>query len=297
MKYAIGVDLGGTNIRLAIVSSEGGIVSVKKERTRSMNSPKDLVDQIEDLYNALDIDKYEIEGMGVGVPGPVQQKDGYIYVLSNIGLGDFNLKELLEERLKIKVVVGNDAKVAALAEARLGKGKGKHVVQYLTISTGVGGGLVIDGNLYYSTRGFSQEIGNMNLIRGGRQPNPSMSKGALEGYCSGTAIVEIAKEKGLNLEHAGELFTMANEGNEIAIMVRKEWLENLASSLGTLANILEPDIFVLGGGVMKSSDYFLSDLKFEFNKYVFSQMVDKIQIEKAHFDQDAGVIGASLLVF
>lgn len=297
MKYSIGVDIGGTNIRLAVVDENGEIVAVNKQRTKKMNSPRDLVDQICELYDLVEASKYDVVGMGVGVPGPVQQKTGYVYVLSNIGLKDFNLKEMLEERLNIKVVVGNDAKVAALAEGRLGAGKGAHVMQYVTISTGVGGGLVIDGNLYYSTHGFSQEIGNMNLIKNGRQPNPSMNPGCLEGNCSGTALVSIAKERGLDVVHAGEFFYEANKGNEVAVHLRKEWIENLAFSLGSIANILEPDVFVLGGGVMQSSEYFLEDLKKELDKNLFEYMKGKIRIEKAHFDQDAGIIGASLLVF
>lgn len=297
MKYSIGVDIGGTNIRLAVVDENGEIVAVNKQRTKKMSSPSDLVDQICELYELVEASKYNVVGMGVGVPGPVQQKTGYVYVLSNIGLKDFNLKEMLEERLNIKVVVGNDAKVAALAEGRLGAGKGTHVMQYVTISTGVGGGLVIDGNLYYSTHGFSQEIGNMNLFKNGRQPNPSMNPGCLEGNCSGTALVSIAKERGLDVIHAGEFFYEASKGNEIATQLRKEWIENLAFSLGSIANILEPDVFVLGGGVMQSSEYFLEDLKKELDKNLFEYMKGKIRIEKAHFDQDAGIIGASLLVF
>ena len=296
MRYSIGVDIGGTNIRLAIVDEEGNIVSVNKQRTKKMSKPSDLVDQIEELYESVNASRYNIVGMGVGVPGPVKQSTGYVHVLSNIGLNDFNLKEMLEERLNIKVVVGNDAKVAALAEARLGAGKGEHVVQYVTISTGIGGGLVIDGNLYYSSNGFSQEIGNMNLIKNGRQPNPSMNPGCLEGQCSGTALVSIAKERGLDVIHAGEFFEEVTKGNEVAIKLKEEWIENLAFSLGSLANILEPDVFVLGGGVMQSSEYFLDDLIKELNNQVFPQMRGKIRVEKAHFDQDAGIIGASLLV-
>jgi glucokinase len=296
MKYSIGVDIGGTNIRLAVVDEEGNIISVNKQRTKKMSKPSDLVDQIVELYESVNASSYNVEGMGVGVPGPVKQSTGYVHVLSNIGLSDFNLKDMLEERLNIKVVVGNDAKAAALAEARLGAGKGEHVVQYVTISTGIGGGLVIDGNLYYSSNGFSQEIGNMNLIKNGRQPNPSMNPGCLEGQCSGTALVSIAKERGLDVIHAGEFFDEVNKGNEVAINLKEEWIENLAFSLGSLANILEPDVFVLGGGVMQSSDYFLDDLIKELNKYVFPQMRGKIRVEKAHFDQDAGIIGASLLV-
>ena len=124
-----------------------------------------------------------------------------------------------------------------------------------------------------------------------------MNPGCLEGNCSGTALVSIAKERGLDVVHAGEFFYEASKGNEIATQLRKEWIENLAFSLGSIANILEPDVFVLGGGVMQSSEYFFEDLKKELDKNLFEYMKGKIRVEKAHFDQDAGIIGASLLVF
>ena len=151
MNYSIGVDVGGTNIRLAVVDELGNIVKVVKERTRKVTTPSELVDQIVDMYNQLNAGEYHPIGMGVGVPGPTQQSTGHVYVLSNLGLGGFNLKDMLEAKLNIRVVVGNDAKVAALAEGVLGAGQGAHVMQYITISTGIGGGLVIDGKLYYSS--------------------------------------------------------------------------------------------------------------------------------------------------
>lgn len=295
MNYSIGVDVGGTNIRLAIVDELGNIVKVVKQRTRKVETPSGLVDQIVDMYHEIDAGEYHPIGMGVGVPGPTQQSTGHVYVLSNLGLGSFNLKDMLEARLNIRVVVGNDAKVAALAEGVLGAGQGAHVMQYITISTGIGGGLVIDGKLFYSSLGFSQEIGNMLVDKEGDQPNPSMSRGCLEGLCAGTAIVKAAKKNGLEVAHAGEFFELAASGNEIAKKLREEWIDNMARGIGTLVNVLEPDLFVLGGGVIQSSEYFLEDLRKKVNDFVFSQMKDKVVIKLAHFDQDAGIIGASLL--
>ncbi len=296
MNYSIGVDVGGTNIRLAVVDELGNIIKVIKEKTRKVNTPDELVDQIIDMYDRINAVEYSPLGMGVGVPGPTQQSTGYVYVLSNLGLGGFNLKEMLESKLNIKVVVGNDAKVAALAEGILGAGKGKHVMQYITISTGIGGGLVIDGKLYYSSLGFSQEIGNMLIDKEGERPNPNMSIGCLEGLCSGTAIVKQAAKKGLKVAHAGEFFELAAGGNVTALDLKSKWIDNLARGIGNLVNLLEPDLFVIGGGVIQSSEYFLDELCKKINDYVFSQMKDKVVIKLAQFNQDAGIIGASLLV-
>ena len=155
---------------------------------------------------------------------------------------------------------------------------------------------LIDGKLYYSSLGFSQEIGNMLIDKEGDQPNPNMSVGCLEGLCSGTAIVKYAAKKGLTVAHAGEFFELAAKGNEIAVELRNVWLDNMARGIGSLVNVLEPDLFVIGGGVIQSSEYFLEDLRKKVNDYVFAQMKDKVVIKLAHFDQDAGIIGAALLV-
>lgn len=295
MKYSIGVDVGGTNIRLALCN-KGKIHKVIKQKTRKVTKPEDLTTQIIDMYHEIKANDYEISGMGVGVPGPVEQATGYIHFLTNLGLQGFNLKVMLEEKLKIKVEIGNDAKMAALAEAKAGAGKGYHVMQYVTLSTGIGGGLVIDGKLYYSSRGFAQEIGNMNLIKDGRKQGAAMNAGCFEAECSGTALVAIANEMGLKVSHAGEVFEKAALNDSLALNIKKQWLINTATSLSTIAAVLEPDIFVFGGGMIMSAKYFIDELYEEFNKLVFPLLRGKIKFALAHHDQDAGIIGASYLV-
>ena len=236
--------------------------------------------------------------MGIGVPGPVIQETGYVHFLSNLGIDDFNLKQLVEEKLNIKVRVGNDANLAGFAEAMAGRGKGFNVVQYMTISTGIGGGLIVNGRVIGGTNGFAQEIGNMIVDPfNEKKQNDKMAKGSFESLCSGTALVSSAKENGLDVEHAGKVFELALNGNEAAKKIKKDWLLYMGAALSTMYAYIEPDVFVLGGGVMKSSHLFLNELREEIDKHIFPKMRGKIKVEVAHFDQDAGIIGAALICF
>jgi glucokinase len=298
MKYSLGVDVGGTNIRMAIVSSNGKIEKVIKKRTKPTKSADDLVNQIVDLYQEIDAQNYDIVGMGIGLPGPVVQETGFTYVLSNLGIYNFNLKEPLEAKLNLSVTIGNDANLAGYAEATLGGGRGYKVIQFITISTGIGGGLIVNGQIISGANGFAQEIGNMLVDQNSeRKQNEVMANGSFESLCSGTGIVLSAKEVGLNIEHAGQLFELANGGNEAAIKVKKTWLKNMGIALSNMVAYMEPDVFILGGGVMLSKQYFLEELKQEIDKSVFPQIRGKINIKPAAFDQDAGIIGAALVCF
>jgi glucokinase len=298
MKYSLGVDIGGTNIRMAVVSETGEIVKVIKKRTRPTKTADDLVAQILELYTEIGASSYDVVGMGIGVPGPVIQETGFTYVLSNLGIYDFNLKEMLEPKLKINVIVGNDANLAAYAEATLGEGKGKKIVQFITVSTGVGGGLIVNGEVISGKLGFAQEIGNMIVDQNStKKQNESMANGSFESLCSGTALVASAKEEGLSVEHAGQLFELASQGNEKALKIKKTWLKNMGIALANMVAYMEPDVFILGGGVMLSKQYFLDELKKEIDISVFPQIRGKIDIQPAKFDQDAGIIGAALICF
>lgn len=168
----------------------------------------------------------------------------------------------------------------------------------MTISTGIGGGLIVDGRVISGSTGFAQEIGNMIIDPfSNKKQNDQMAKGSFESICSGTAIVKSAKEQGLEIEHAGKLFELALNGNEIAKKIKKEWLLYMGVALSSMFAYIEPDVFVLGGGVMKSSHLFLNELREEIDKHVFPKLRGKVKVEIAQFDQDAGIIGAALICF
>lgn len=297
MKYAIGVDIGGTNIRLAIVDEKGNIIQVLKSPTDKSNGKESLLNQIICMFNSLDYSKYDIIGVGVGVPGPVNPQNGDVYVIPNLNITEIPIKSYLENKLNLPVYVGNDANVAALAEAKIGNGKDYNVVQYLTLSTGIGGGLIINGRMVTGHYGFAQEVGNTIIRRGGRRPSIFKPGGCIEGLASGNSLLEIAAENNLSIKHVGELFLEAKNGNKIAQDIKNVWIEDMAAFIGNIVALLEPDIFILGGGLMKSSNLFLDELIKKVDDYVFEFLKGKIRIVSAKYDQDAGIIGAAMQVF
>ena len=292
MKYALGIDVGGTNIRIALVDENGNILKVHKEATNH-DKTKGLINQIINLISNFKRD-VQSEGIGIGVPGPVTS-DGTVIYLPNLDIADsFNLKKEIEDALHIKTFIGNDANVAGLAEAIVGNGKGYNTVQYLTLSTGIGGGLIIDHKIITGANGFAQEVGSMVIKKGGRAPSIYKPKGCIEGLASGTSIVAIAKEAGLNVNHAGEVFALSKT-NEVAKEIIAEVVDNLAAFIGSIVAYMDPDIFVIGGGIMKSKDYFFNDLILKVNDYVHANLANKIKIVPAKYDQDCGIIGAAML--
>ncbi len=298
MNYSIGIDIGGTNIRIAIVNEKGTMVKVIKQSTDKSNGKISLLNQIVRLYREIiENENYSLKGIGIGVPGPINPKDGSVYVIPNLNITDIPLKSYIEKETKLPVFVGNDANVAGLAEAIVGNGKGYPIVQYLTLSTGIGGGLVIHQKMITGHYGFAQEVGSMVIKRGDRRPSAFKAYGCIEGIASGAMLVEIAKEKGLKIEHAGKIFELADKKDPIALSIKAEWIENMAAFIGSIVAYMEPDIFVLGGGLMQSSQYFLDELREKVNDYVFEYLKGKIKIVAAKYDQDAGIIGAAMQAF
>lgn len=296
MKYSIGVDLGGTNIRAAIVDELGNIIKVIKEPTTGRTTIS-IKNQIVELIDKLDYKDYQIEGIGIGIPGPVKP-DGTIIYIPNLGITEeFNLKEMIEKELPFKVYVSNDANVAALAEAKVGNGKGYDVVQYITMSTGIGGGLIINDKIITGKFGLAQEIGSMIIRNGGREISNNKPRGCIESEASGTMLTLKANELGLNCAHAGDLFIKANNGNKIAQEIVDTFIYDVAAFISSIVSYIEPDIFVLGGGLMKSKDYFLDKVIAKVDELSYKTLKGNIKIVVAKYDQDCGIIGAAMQCF
>lgn len=294
MSFAIGVDLGGTNIRVALVDDLGNIVKSLKEST-CKDGIEGIVKQIKKMYDKLEV-KENVLGLGIGVPGPVN-KDGVVSHLPNLNIfSPFDFKQMLEKELNLKVFVGNDANVASLAEAMVGNGKGYDVCQYITLSTGIGGGLIINKKMITGTFGYAQEIGAM-IINVNGNTCPSKPNGCIEAEASGTALVNKAKKAGLQVENAGDVFKLATLNDPKAVSIKKEFITYLSSIMASIVSYIEPNVFVLGGGLMKSQEYFLDELKEAFNNLLYPALKGKIAIVKAKYDQDCGIIGAAMQVF
>ena len=245
----------------------------------------------------IDLNKYKIEGIGIGVPGPVKP-DGTVIYIPNLNIStSFNLKKMIEEETNLPTYVGNDANVAGLAEAFVGNGKGYDVVQYITMSTGIGGGLVMNKKMIVGKNGLAQEIGSMIVKNGGRAPSIFKAKGCIEGEASGTMLTIKANELGLNAKNAGDVFVLASQGNQVALNLKNEFISDVAAFIGSIVAYMEPDIFVLGGGLMKSKDFFLEELIKKVDDYVYESLKGNIKIVCAKYDQDCGIIGAAMQCF
>lgn len=197
---------------------------------------------------------------------------------------------------KVPVILENDANLACLAEAVVGAGKGKHLVQFLTISTGIGAGFCMNGEVYRGARGFAQEVANCILWKDGPVQG-ELKKGSIESIASGTAITKRAREAGLSVDHAGDVYALAQSGNEKAEQIMEDTFEYLSSFVGILYGILDPDLFVFSGSVALKIPGFLEEIKRRVRKKVYPALEDNIQIVPAKLGEDCGLIGAAHLAF
>ncbi|KHE72280.1 ROK family protein [Halobacillus sp. BBL2006] len=294
MGIHIGIDLGGTNVRVAKINNNGMVEELLQEQTEPEKGPIHTIENIVRMIETI-ADGEKVDGIGIGAPGPLDPHKGVILNPPNLpGWEEVYLVDELKKHYPTEIQLNNDANAAALGEARFGSGKGYHSVFYITVSTGVGGGLVIDDQVFSGAQGYSGEIGNMILNPGGYQYS-NLNKGALEGYASGTAIGQRAYEL-YGIEGGAEaVFELVSEGDKRAQRVIDEAIEYLAMGIANLTHIVNPDVFVIGGGVMKAGDLIWIPLREKVKKYLYPGLVDKVNLQPASLSGDAGVIGASLL--
>lgn len=294
MTLRIGVDLGGTNVRAALISEDGTILRDMEEPTEATMGPEYVIAKIIKLVKKVKGEE-KVIGLGVGSPGPLDSTTGTILSPPNLpGWDRIPLAARLEEQLGLPVKVDNDANAAALAEALFGAGKGFESVYYITVSTGVGGGFVINGKVFAGADGYAGEIGNMIILPNGPKSS-SMNAGALEALASGTAIGFEGEKAGIT-GGASEVFRLAEIGDIRATKIIAEALDYLAIGIANLTHAINPDVFVLGGGVMESGDQLLLSLREKVPLYLYPGLQDRINIVPAHFGSKAGVVGAALLV-
>ncbi|PGY06653.1 ROK family protein [Bacillus sp. AFS031507] len=293
-KYLLGIDLGGTNLRIAVVTLEGQIIEELHVTTESDRGPHYVINQMIQLCEGI-LQKRNIEAIGIGSPGPLDLRQGLILSPNNLpGWDRIPLVEMLEKALQKKVVLDNDANAAALAEAMIGAGKGKESVFYITVSTGIGGGFVYRNQLIQGAHFCAGEVGNMIIDRDG-PPHPALNIGSLETLASGTAVKRQGKEKLGITGHAGEVFAMAMQGEKEAVVIVEQMVATLAKGIANVVHTVDPHIIVLGGGVMQSKEYLMPLLLEKVNDYLYPQLRNKVQIECASLGTKAGVIGAALL--
>ena len=307
-KYVIGVDLGSTKISTAISTIEGNILAnvvlpTKAEEGEAAVLGR-IVQSIDEVIVGSSTSIDEIEAIGIGSPGPLDAKKGIIITTPNLPFKDYNLVQPLKEKYNIPVYLDNDANAAAIGEYMFGAGKGKNSIVYFTVSTGVGGGAVLDGKVYRGHTSNALEIGHTTVDPNGPRCNCG-NLGCLEAMSSGTAIAKKGKEAvSTNVETSlkkhdtvtsYEVFKEAEAGDEVA----KDIIDNALTYLGIgVANAIatfDPEMIIIGGGVSKAGDIVFDTLKKVVNKRCFKSMAESCEIVPAGLGSDAGVVGAVAL--
>ena len=296
MKYAVGVDIGGTNSRIALVDENMNIV----ERTQFRTDAHDPIPTIVRLSEALkDMagDK-ELVGMGVSCPGPLDLINGKVLNTPNLhdSWQDFPIAGEIEKVTDIPTYLENDANLAALAEAVVGEGRDYNYVQFLTISTGLGSGQVINHKIYQGAHGSGHEVAYAPLWRNGPQ-HGKIYPGGVDAICSGTAITERAKKAGLDVQHAGEVNDMARQGNEAAMEIMDDAKEYLANFIAILIAITDPEIVILGGSVALKIPGFVQEVEDRVKEKVLTELKPYVKVRPSTLNEDSGLLGAACLAF
>jgi glucokinase len=293
MVLRVGIDLGGTNVRVGLVDEQGNI----HEQLHDSTDPHDYEQTITKMVAMVEkvIQGKHIGGIGVGAPAPLDYKQGIILSPHHLpGWDRVKIVQRLVEQFHTKVHLNNDANVAALAEAKMGSGRGYDSVFYITVSTGVGGGFVLNGKLVNGAQGYAGEIGDM-VVNPAVYTRANHNIGSLESYTSGTAIARIAQQHFGVPMNAKEVFILAEEGDPKAQEIIDDVVMYLAIGIANIAHTLNPDIFVMGGGVMQSVQFILTQLIEKVKEYLYPELADFIKIVPATLGGNAGIIGAAML--
>lgn len=292
MSYFIGIDIGGTNLRAAIISKEGEVIDTFKTANEVMSGAEynlnKLVDCIKNQWK-----EYKFEKVGVGAPGPLDLKEGKILNPPNLkGWENFNIKEYLSKKLNLTVKVNNDANVAGLAEAVVGSAKEAESVFYITISTGVGGGLILDKKIINGAHSQAAEIYNM-IINEDEYVQPGLNKSSLEGQCSGVNIARIASIRKNKQLSTKEVFDLYKSNDEQIISIIEKWIDNISIGIANIIAVVDPEVIILGGAVPINNSFLIPKITEAVkDKVADASMVD---IRAAEIGDNAGLIGAAML--
>lgn len=294
MKYAVAIDIGGTNTRVALIDEKLNIVS-REQFSTDNKEPEITLNKISDIVKAFDKD---ITGIGMSCPGPLDLMNGKVLTPPNLNGKWHNLEisKVLSEKTGKPVYLDNDANLAGLAEAVIGEGKDCNIVQYLTVSTGLGAGLVINKKIYLGAHGFANEVANSIMMQDGPQIG-NILPGGIEAISSGTAITERAKRAGLEVNHAGEVNDLAMEGNKEASEIMKDAKNYLANFIALIYGFADPDIVILGGSVALKIDGFVEEAEALVKEKVYEVMKPYVKVRKSTLNEDSGLIGAGYLAF
>lgn len=317
-KWVMGVDLGGTNIVVGVLPIDGGsgdVLALKSEPTEAHRGAKYVVDKIVLLIEEARAEvvaqfggsRSDFAGIGIGSPGPLNRPTGTVINTPNLGWRNFPLRDLVSNAVNLPAVLDNDANCATYGEWWLGAGRNVNTLIGLTLGTGIGGGIVLNGEIFHGVSDAAGEIGHMTIEANGRKC-PCGNYGCLEAYASGPAIaaraaegIESGAESMLTDLVAGELdkITAATVyeavilGDPYANDVMRETAKFLGAGVGNIINIFNPEMVVIAGGVTKAGDHLFVPLRAEARRRAFKSAMDACQITPALLPGTAGVIGAA----
>ena len=307
--YVLAADVGGTNTRMAVVSEKGDIHTLLKKSTHCKEGRDEMISFIVsfagETIEKSKLPKGEICGMGIGFPGPLNAEAGTIFNPPNLsGWDNVPLRAILEKELKVPVAIENDANAAALGEWWKGAGSGAGSLFCITLGTGVGGGIILDGKVWHGASSIAGEIGHTTVIRDGIKCTCG-NIGCLEAYACSGGILKRVNDALLNERDNGvqplinlkQVSQMAMQGNEIVLNVIKETGVILGIAIANVANLLNPEIIVLFGGVTNLGEHLVVPLKEEVKGRAFKKATESLRIELSQLGDNSGILGAARNIF
>ncbi|MDE6313787.1 MAG: ROK family glucokinase [Lachnospiraceae bacterium] len=309
MKYCFGIDVGGTTVKLGLFDVEGNVLDKWEIPTRSENGGvnvlPDIAEAVKNKMEQRNLAKEDVAGAGIGVPGPVSS-DGFVNKAVNLGWKErFNVEDKLSALIDMPVKAGNDANVAALGEMWKGGGAGAENVVFVTLGTGVGGGIIIDGKIVTGSHGAGGEIGHIHVEDKEEESCGCGNHGCLEQYASATGVVRIANKLLKETEQdsvlrSGEvsaktIFDAVKAGDALAVKVAEQFGKYLGTALANISAIADPQVFVIGGGVSKAGEVLLDYVKKYYVPTVFHGCRET-RFELATLGNDAGIYGTARLI-
>ncbi len=318
LKPVVGIDLGGTNIVGILITQRGDILTKKRKKTFAQEGKDRVIAQVVGCINdlleegeTLGVSSKEILGIGVGSPGPLNRKKGIVYYPPNLpGWENVPLRRILKDKVGISVFIENDANATALGEWWLGAGKNVNNLILLTLGTGIGGGIIIGGEVYHGSRDMGAELGHIVIKEGGMICGCGI-RGCLEAYASATGVVKRARAaikqgyktilkslvgdnpEGLTCEL---VFQAAREKDPLALWLVEETGRYLGVGIGSLVNVLNPEMVILSGGMIKAGDLLLNPVRRFVKLFSMKALIEKVEIVPGNLGDEAGAIGAAATV-
>lgn len=308
-KFCFGADMGGTTIKMGLFTDNGELIDkweiVTDKSEGGKNILSDITKTINDKIAEKSISKDDIIGIGLDVPGPVTG-DGFVNGCVNVGWSAFNVKQELEKLTGLTVKVANDANAAALGEMWQGGGKGHNSIVMVTLGTGVGGGIIIDGEIVAGHMGAGGEIGHITVNKDEVDYCNCKRKGCLEQYASATGIVKSAKRfiektetpsplRDIENLTAKDVLDYAKKDDKLAVDIMDYVCDCLGFALSNIACVVDPEAFVIGGGVSKAGNFLIEKISHFYNMYAFDSCKNK-KFLIATLENDAGMYGCAKMI-